>query len=405
MMNAQAAQIINASFINATQNALSAALLQQAQAAAYQKNLAAATPVSAPAIVPVGTTQAIQQLPPAHNFQILPMQAPPVSIVSQAPQNPNWTGDPAWRLASAGSAAAPPAAAPAPQTAHLPQPQVAAPPTQPIAPAEQVTAGAPPSAAGQQQPPQPVEFNHAISYVNKIKNRFTNQPEIYKAFLEILHQYQKEQKMIREGTYPPGDVPLTEKEVYSRVAGLFHDQDDLLSEFSQFLPDSQQQQQQQQLLQHQQAAAAAAAARVASHASSPARTDSMTLASATSLEQVTLSSSLASRPAPLTTSTTVSKSSAISSMAKAPVSGLGSRPGAAQQAASQGPPAASSSTSTPTVLAPSSSSTQPSQTLSPITPTPKDASLADAARHGSLMEHTLFENVCRCKLHTLLHTY
>uniref|UniRef100_A0A8C9TBX8 SIN3 transcription regulator family member A n=1 Tax=Scleropages formosus TaxID=113540 RepID=A0A8C9TBX8_SCLFO len=37
---------------------------------------------------------------------------------------------------------------------------------------------------------QPVEFNHAINYVNKIKNRFQGQPDIYKAFLEILHTYQ-----------------------------------------------------------------------------------------------------------------------------------------------------------------------------------------------------------------------
>uniref|UniRef100_A0A8C2PWE2 SIN3 transcription regulator family member Aa n=1 Tax=Cyprinus carpio TaxID=7962 RepID=A0A8C2PWE2_CYPCA len=37
---------------------------------------------------------------------------------------------------------------------------------------------------------QPVEFNHAISYVNKIKNRFQGQPNIYKSFLEILHKYQ-----------------------------------------------------------------------------------------------------------------------------------------------------------------------------------------------------------------------
>uniref|UniRef100_H2YZP3 Histone deacetylase interacting domain-containing protein n=1 Tax=Ciona savignyi TaxID=51511 RepID=H2YZP3_CIOSA len=41
---------------------------------------------------------------------------------------------------------------------------------------------------------QPVEFNHAINYVNKIKNRFQGQPDIYKAFLEILHKYQKEQR-------------------------------------------------------------------------------------------------------------------------------------------------------------------------------------------------------------------
>lgn len=111
------------------------------------------------------------------------------------------------------------------------------------------------------QAQQPVEFNHAINYVNKIKvgkhfslensgfkekregrgeeeesvrgegrwgrgvgnhctqadcvethvkfmiltcfhsllqNRFQGQPEIYKAFLEILHTYQKEQKNIKE---------------------------------------------------------------------------------------------------------------------------------------------------------------------------------------------------------------
>ena len=50
----------------------------------------------------------------------------------------------------------------------------------------------------QQQASQPVEFNHAINYVNKIKNRFQGQPEIYKAFLEILHTYQKEQRNLKE---------------------------------------------------------------------------------------------------------------------------------------------------------------------------------------------------------------
>lgn len=47
-------------------------------------------------------------------------------------------------------------------------------------------------------PGQPVEFNHAISYVNKIKNRFQGQPDIYKNFLEILHKYQKEQRQIKD---------------------------------------------------------------------------------------------------------------------------------------------------------------------------------------------------------------
>lgn len=36
----------------------------------------------------------------------------------------------------------------------------------------------------------PVEFDSAISYVNKIKNRFLDRPEIYRSFLEILHTYQ-----------------------------------------------------------------------------------------------------------------------------------------------------------------------------------------------------------------------
>nr|XP_061780884.1 paired amphipathic helix protein Sin3a-like isoform X1 [Nerophis lumbriciformis]XP_061780885.1 paired amphipathic helix protein Sin3a-like isoform X1 [Nerophis lumbriciformis] len=84
---------------------------------------------------------------------------------------------------------------------------------------------------------QPVEFNHAINYVNKIKNRFQGQPNIYKAFLEILHTYQKEQRNAKEagGNYTPA---LTEQEVYAQVARLFKNQEDLLSEFGQFLPDA-----------------------------------------------------------------------------------------------------------------------------------------------------------------------
>lgn len=44
----------------------------------------------------------------------------------------------------------------------------------------------------------PVEFNHAINYVNKIKQRFSNEPDTYKQFLEILQTYQKEQKPIHD---------------------------------------------------------------------------------------------------------------------------------------------------------------------------------------------------------------
>ncbi|RCI04557.1 Transcriptional regulatory protein sin3 [Rhizopus stolonifer] len=75
----------------------------------------------------------------------------------------------------------------------------------------------------------PVEFNHAINYVNKIKNRFSNDPDTYKQFLEILQTYQKEQKPIQE--------------VYAQVQILFNGANDLLAEFKQFLPDTSQQQQ------------------------------------------------------------------------------------------------------------------------------------------------------------------
>ncbi|KAI8971599.1 hypothetical protein BDF20DRAFT_837905 [Mycotypha africana] len=70
----------------------------------------------------------------------------------------------------------------------------------------------------------PVEFNQAINYVNKIKNRFANEPDTYKQFLEILQTYQKEQRPIQE--------------VYAQVRVLFNGAEDLLTEFKQFLPDT-----------------------------------------------------------------------------------------------------------------------------------------------------------------------
>ncbi|SPQ18333.1 7f40f6cf-cb5a-48eb-956d-18c86878a74f [Thermothielavioides terrestris] len=105
---------------------------------------------------------------------------------------------------------------------HAPAPRTALTPT---------PAGGPPNtnsgAASQQailEKRGPVEFNHAISYVNKIKNRFQDKPEIYKQFLEILQTYQREQKPIQD--------------VYSQVTSLFHTAPDLLEDFKQFLPES-----------------------------------------------------------------------------------------------------------------------------------------------------------------------
>ncbi|KAG6444337.1 hypothetical protein O3G_MSEX003312 [Manduca sexta] len=83
-------------------------------------------------------------------------------------------------------------------------------------------------------PGQPVEFNHAIEYVNKIKSRFSRQPDKYKRFLEILHAYQRGHRDLKE----PQAKQQTEQEVYSQVAKLFENQEDLLAEFGQFLPDA-----------------------------------------------------------------------------------------------------------------------------------------------------------------------
>jgi paired amphipathic helix protein Sin3a len=72
---------------------------------------------------------------------------------------------------------------------------------------------------------QPIEFNQAINYVNKIKKRFAHDERVYKAFLEILNMYRKGKK----GIY----------RVYEEVSVLFGDHPDLLKEFTYFLPDSQ----------------------------------------------------------------------------------------------------------------------------------------------------------------------
>jgi paired amphipathic helix protein Sin3a len=110
--------------------------------------------------------------------------------------------------------------------------------------------------AAQSSPPaaahQAVEFDHAISYVTTIKRRFANDPQTYHSFLEILHNYQKEQRGI--------------KEVLEQVAHLFQDHADLLKEFTFFLPDAVQEQAKERLhraaadSEARQAAAAAAAA-------------------------------------------------------------------------------------------------------------------------------------------------
>ncbi|CAH2273379.1 paired amphipathic helix Sin3a isoform X1 [Pelobates cultripes] len=175
----------------------------------------------------------------AHGLQPVVPQPPPPSQPSTQPAPPPVHPTP------------PPAPAkiskPVPAQAHTPTnqqstpiqyPSPRSPPAQPHTPVPLPhTTPTAAAATPTMQNNQPVEFNHAINYVNKIKNRFQGQPDIYKAFLEILHTYQKEQRNAKEagGNYTPA---LTEQEVYAQVARLFKNQEDLLSEFGQFLPDA-----------------------------------------------------------------------------------------------------------------------------------------------------------------------
>ncbi|GFP91557.1 paired amphipathic helix protein sin3-like 4 [Phtheirospermum japonicum] len=71
---------------------------------------------------------------------------------------------------------------------------------------------------------KPVEFDEAISFVNKIKTRFQGDDQVYKAFLDILNMYRKDNKSITE--------------VYQEVSVLFQNHADLLVEFTHFLPDA-----------------------------------------------------------------------------------------------------------------------------------------------------------------------
>lgn len=83
------------------------------------------------------------------------------------------------------------------------------------------------------QQQQVQSFNHALHYVNKIKNRFQGVPNAYQRFLDILQWYQREQRHA-----DPSRRKLAEKQVYQDVAKLFDGQEDLLQEFGQFLPES-----------------------------------------------------------------------------------------------------------------------------------------------------------------------
>ncbi len=69
-----------------------------------------------------------------------------------------------------------------------------------------------------------VDFNRAHTYVVKIKNRFANQPEVYKQFLDILHNCHNQKHPIPE--------------VLEQVSALFKGHEDLIEGFKIFIPEA-----------------------------------------------------------------------------------------------------------------------------------------------------------------------
>ncbi|KAI9666616.1 MAG: hypothetical protein M1821_004552 [Bathelium mastoideum] len=71
---------------------------------------------------------------------------------------------------------------------------------------------------------EPIEFDDAYDYVERIKRRFRSQPKIYKQFVGILRTYER------------GSTPL--QEVYAQVTSLLSQAPDLVEEFDRFLPET-----------------------------------------------------------------------------------------------------------------------------------------------------------------------
>ena len=67
----------------------------------------------------------------------------------------------------------------------------------------------------------PADFNHAFSYMDKVKTRFTTHPEIYEQFLDIMQTCWRESK-------PTQDV-------HAEITSLFRAAPDLVEDFKQFL--------------------------------------------------------------------------------------------------------------------------------------------------------------------------
>ncbi|KAE8374013.1 hypothetical protein BDV26DRAFT_53630 [Aspergillus bertholletiae] len=69
-----------------------------------------------------------------------------------------------------------------------------------------------------------VGLGDAVSFINTIKDRFAEQPEVFTEFMLILQAYQRE------------SLPL--RKVYEQVEDLFDSEPDLMKDFKRFLPET-----------------------------------------------------------------------------------------------------------------------------------------------------------------------
>ena len=87
------------------------------------------------------------------------------------------------------------------------------------------------------------DMEPALAYLQKVKNRYSNDPDRYKRFLELLSPNAVSSlsdvsasffKKVFIGMNSPGGI---QDEVLTHVSQIFHDDDDLAEGFFQFLPD------------------------------------------------------------------------------------------------------------------------------------------------------------------------
>jgi paired amphipathic helix protein Sin3a len=89
--------------------------------------------------------------------------------------------------------------------------------------------------------PQATDFNTAIQFLNQIKTRFTDDPNTYKQFLEILQSYQKDQRALQDVSVDHSSPDVLEliarqSQVHAQVQVLFKDAPELIEGFMAFLP-------------------------------------------------------------------------------------------------------------------------------------------------------------------------